>query len=180
MAAKKEPKINLLPQNEFETSIWGRVLRWTLSTFRIIVILVEMVVMGAFLSRFWLDAKNSDLNELIEQKVAVISAYQDVEKEFNLIRKKINIFSEIVKEPLKSEEIRVITSYLPPDVSLISISLDKDSVQVRGISGSEQSISQFIVNLKSDPKFSQVELAQMDSDKENPSFLSFTLKAKWH
>ena len=63
MPAKKEPEINLLPQEEFEGSVIGRILKWGLSTFRIIVIIVEMVVMAAFLSRFWLDAKNSDLNE---------------------------------------------------------------------------------------------------------------------
>lgn len=136
--------------------------------------------MGAFLSRFWFDVKNSDLNELIEQKIAVISAYRDVENEFRLAQKKIDVFSELAKEPARSEKIWIITSYLPLDVSLISLSLDKNSIQIGGTSGSEQGISQFIANLESANEFSQVELAQVNSDEENPSFILFTLKAIWH
>jgi Tfp pilus assembly protein PilN len=180
MAKPKEIRINLLPQKEFEASILGRILKWALSTLRIIVIVTEMLVMSAFLLRFWLDAKNSDLNEAISQKIAVISAYQDVENEFRLAQKKINIFAKLTQEPIKSEKIKVISQSLPPEISLTSVSLDKDSFQIKGVSGNEQSISQFIVNLESAEEFSQVELVQLDSDKENPFLIIFILKAKWH
>ena len=53
MSARKE-EINLLPQKGFEATTAGRILAWILSTFRIIVIITELLVMVAFLSRFWL------------------------------------------------------------------------------------------------------------------------------
>ena len=86
MAARKKRQINLLPQEEFAASTLGRVLNWLLTTFRYIVIVTEIVVMTAFLSRFWLDAKSTDLNELIKQKQAVIAASADFEKEFRLTK----------------------------------------------------------------------------------------------
>ena len=176
MPAKKEKGINLLPQNEFEASITGRVLRWALSTFRFIVIITELVVMGAFLSRFWLDAQNSDLNETIKQKVGIISSYQDIENKFNLAQKKLAIVSGIAKQTSRTEEIKIISSYLPPDVSLISISSDSVSSQIEGISGSEQSIAQLIANLETQKQFGQIELSQLDTDKENQSYIIFTIK----
>ncbi len=88
-ARKKKRRINLLPQEEFAASILGRVLAWLLSSFRAIVSLTEMTVMIAFLSRFWLDAKSADLNELIRQKQPVIASTSDFEKEEGTIIEKL-------------------------------------------------------------------------------------------
>jgi Tfp pilus assembly protein PilN len=176
MPAKKEPKINLLPQEEFESSIVGRVLKWALSTFRIIVIVMEMVVMAAFLSRFWLDARNSDLNESIKQKQAVLTASADFEKEFRQVQKRLNIASVLYSVSQPSPSISSIASYLPVDVFLSSLSFTDDSVQVKGIASSEKGVAQFIANLESDKKIKEVSLSQVDSSKEGGISLVFTLK----
>ena len=176
MPAKKEKGINLLPQNEFEASTLGRVLCWALSTFRFIVLATEMIVMGAFLSRFWLDAQNSDLNESITQKVGIITSYQDVEKQFNLAQKKLKIFSEISKQESKPEMFKTISSLLPPDASLTSISLGFDSSQINGVSINERSIAQFITNLEAQEQFGNIELTQLASDKSNQSNIIFAIE----
>ena len=83
----KNKSINLLPQEEFDASIFGRTLKWAMGTFRIIVIITEMVVMGAFLSRFWLDAQNSDLDNSIKIASAQISAQVILKKNLGEFRK---------------------------------------------------------------------------------------------
>jgi len=85
----KSKQINLIPQDEFESSNFGRILKWALSTFRIVVIVTELIVMSAFLSRFWLDAKNSDLNEEINVNKSQIIAYKDIETEFRSLQKNL-------------------------------------------------------------------------------------------
>lgn len=177
---KKEPKINLLPQKEFEKSTLGRTLRWALSSFRIIVIMTEMFVMAAFLSRFWLDAKNSDLNELLLQKKGIIQSFQEVEREFRLAQKRIDIFSKMTAENPKPEYVKMIASFVPPDITLNSISENQDLIQITGFSGSEQGVAQFIVNLESAKEFKEVTLSSLDSDKENQSLVTFTIKTTWH
>src|SRR3990167_1085348 len=98
MAAPKEKAlINLLPQEEFESSTFGRVLKWLLSSFRIMVIITELVVMTAFLSRFWLDAKTTDLNDSIKQKQAVIESQNNFEKEFRKTQNRLVIFKEVTE-----------------------------------------------------------------------------------
>lgn len=176
MPAKKQAKINLLPQKEFETSTLGRILRWALSSFRIIVIVTEMFVMGAFLSRFWLDAQNSDLNELLDQKKAVIAASAEVEKEFKSNQKRLTIFSKLTSQAPSAETVQTIASYLPPEVSLTSFSLNEKVVQISGVSTSEMGIAQFITNLESSKKFKEVSLSQVGSDKENQTKISFSVK----
>jgi len=176
-AAKKEFKINLLPQKEFERSTLGRILKWALSSFRVIVIVTEMIVMAAFLSRFWLDATNSDLNETISQKKAVIASFAETEKKFRTFQKQIDIFSKITSSTPKSEYANLITSLTPADVILNSISDSEDSVQIMGYSGSEQNISQFIKNLSSAGKFKDVSLNKISSGEDNSSAIVFTIWA---
>src|SRR3989304_6667942 len=100
MAARKKSthQINLLPQEQFAASTSGRILAWALSTFRIIVIITELVVILAFLSRFFLDAQNADLSEQIEQKSGIVAASSDFEKTFRQTQKKLEIFSVLTDQ----------------------------------------------------------------------------------
>lgn len=179
MAAQKRKKsnINLLPQEEFAKSTAGRVLTWILSTFRIIVIVVELIVMGAFISRFFVDAKISNLNDDLEQRETIIKSYSNFEKDYRLTQQKLKIVSDLISDskktlPLLSETV----SFLPDDISLIEWRLDENVVFVKGVGYSEQSIVQFIANLESSPKLHGVFLDQIDSRSDTPGIV-FTLKA---
>lgn len=176
MPAKKGSRINLLPQEEFEASTLGRVLSWALSSFRIIVIVTEMIVMLAFLSRFWLDARMTDLNELIKARQATILAQSNFEKQFRLLQTKLAIFDALSKEPPTSATLSTIVSYLPPDVLLSNLSKNGDSIQVRGLSGSERSIAQFVANLEASSLFGEVTLTDAQESTEDKTLLAFTLK----
>ena len=178
MAARKSKnQINLLLQEEFAGSTMGRVLLWALSTFRIIVIVTEMVVMIAFLSRFWLDARNVDLNDLIKQKQAVLASSSDFEKDFRNTQKRLKVFSALTPEerPISSY-LTTIASYLPSDTSLSSYSYSGGTIQVKGEAVSEAGIAQFIVNLEEAGSFETVEMINLDSSRQETSLLSFTLR----
>ncbi len=177
MPAKKENKINLLPQEEFAASTLGRVLTWALGSFRIIVILTEMIVVVAFLSRFWLDAEASDLNDSIKQKKAIISSMATVEKQFRDAQTRLAIFSGMTTPPKPTQTLlSQIMNNLPADVLLTSVTASQDSVQIKGASASERSISQFIVNLKASGNFADVLLTSADTDAQDNTMLNFNLK----
>lgn len=165
MAKKKKEVINLLPQEEFAASTVGRILTWLLSTFRMIVIATEMVVMAAFLSRFWLDARNTDLNDLIKQKSAVISSYKDIENTFRATQSRLSIFKALSSATTDNSLFGLMAQSTPLDVILTSTSITNNEVKIAGIGASEQSVSQFIVNLSAQNTFSKVSLNQLSSDK---------------
>ncbi len=156
----KNKPINLLPQEEFNASTTGRVLKWATGTFRIIVIATEMVVMGAFISRFWLDAQNSNLNNTIKAKSAQISAQADLEKEFRLIQSKLNIIAQIKGEQKTTEFLDKITTSVPANITLSRVTFSTGSIVVSGSSLTDTDILQFIANLKSD-LFKDVSLGQV-------------------
>lgn len=180
MPKKKTPStINLLPQEEFQKSPLGRTLHWATTTFRSIVIITEMVVIVAFLSRFWLDAKNADLNDIIRQNQSVIASYEDFEKEYRGLQQRIKIFSGLTENNTLSSLIARAINLLPQDVKLVSISQVGDSLLIKAASASERSIVQYITNLMSDKIFTGIKVTNAATSSEDSAILVFTIETKF-
>lgn len=173
----KKSQINLLPQEEFEASLVGRALKWAMSTFRIIVIITEMIVMGAFLSRFWLDAQNSDLSEAITIEVAQIEARKDLENQFRDVQKKLAIFKTVSGGVKSSSKMQLISTRLPSEVYLTSVTSQEESTVIKGVAGTDQAIAQLITNLKGSPDtFKKVDLTSINSSEDDPNLTIFTIR----
>jgi Tfp pilus assembly protein PilN len=179
-AQKNKNHINLLPEANFESTTTGRVLSWILSTFRIIVIVTEIIVMIAFLSRFWLDAQNTDLNDEIENKTAVLVNLQNFEKEFKDTQNRLKIFSELTKnQGVYSDILNTLVSYLPQDLYLTTATLNEGMLQIEGSTSNEVSIQQLMVNLLSTNKFTEVTLNELASNPKDPYIFNFKLGASF-
>ena len=179
MPKKTSHVINLLPQEEFRISPVGRILHWATTTFRTIVIITELIVIVAFLSRFWLDAKNADLNDIIRQNQSIIESYKDFETEFRQVQQRIKIFSEMTQSSTLGSLMMQAINLLPEDVNLVSISQVENSLQIKASSASERSIVQFITNLLNNPAFKEVKVASAVASSENQSVIVFTLETKF-
>jgi Tfp pilus assembly protein PilN len=178
MPAKKKPKklINLLPKDEFESSTLGRVLKWAIGTFRLIVISVEIVVVGGFLARFSFDARNADLDHSLEQKSSLIASYNDFESEFRAIQEKAKLFAEYTSEEnQRTSIISSLTSKTPGDITLTSLNITSEDINISGTTISEQSIAQLIANLKKDDSFTNIVLTEIGTERDSP-FVKFSLK----
>lgn len=172
--------INLIPKDEFESSVMGRILRWALSTFRIMVIVTELIVMSAFLSRFWLDSRNSDLNEEVQINTMQVAAYQDIEKALKSYQARLSNAKELFQKTNKSLVIKEISSLLPLDVFLSSIDIkDDNKVTLKANSLSDKSIVQLTANLVLSNKFDSINLVQVSSNPENVNITTFTLTANY-
>lgn len=178
MRLKKIKLINLIPESSFESKTLGKVLKWMLTTFRIMVIVTELVVMSAFLSRFWLDAKNSDLNETIAINKSQILAYSEVEKDFRSLQNRVLIAKELYNQPKINNLLLDITKLTPSDVILNSIIIGGEELQIKALSYSEQSVAQFVVNLEKYQGVENVELSQISSNIELGLSTLFTINAR--
>lgn len=175
---KKLRLVNLIPKDEFETSTLGRVLKWLLTSFRVIVIIVEFVVVGSFLSRFYLDAQIADYNDKITQRKTLIESFLPIEEQMKSAQKKLEIYaSDTSPQDSFAPVLKYITSRLPTDVAAVSVSQKEDkSIKIEGVSVSEGSIAQFITNLRAGNMFDTISITQAESkaDTEN---INFTISA---
>ena len=175
--SKKKKQINLIPKDGLDSSVFGRILKWALSSFRVMVIVTELVVMGAFLSRFWLDARNSDLNEAIDISKAQVSAYSSVEKEINLYQRRLSLTKSMYQEKRFSDILLELGRMMPEDISLNSITLSATTSQIKAVSKSEISLSQFLINLADYKKFINTKLSQVTANASDDNTTSFTVNA---
>ena len=96
-------------------SFWGRFLKWSLTAGRYIIILTELVVIMAFMSRFKLDHDLSDLNDAILGKQALLEASSNTEKVLRLTQARLNLADQKLKvNPVPSEVISKIIRLFPP------------------------------------------------------------------
>ena len=118
-----QPSVNLLPKSEFELSFWGKFLKWSLTAGRYIIILTEMVVIGAFLSRFKLDKDLSDLTEAINGKKAILEALASTEKTFRKTQSNLEIAQKAINTKPKTLDLwNETVQTMPPEIILTTAS----------------------------------------------------------
>ncbi len=69
---KKKKEISLLTPQPTWLLFLNRFGQWLAGPGRVVLIFTEFFVLLAFFSRFWLDTRNNDLNELIRQRQVIL------------------------------------------------------------------------------------------------------------
>lgn len=179
MPAKKiKQDINLLPEVDFEYSTKGRIITWLLGSFRIIVIITELIVVSAFFLRFGLDSRTSDLSDEIEEKQALIASYSVTESRIKNYQAKADIYG---KHSLPSKSFALflndIKRSVSPTIILTELNLYSDRISLSGKSSDEVSIQKLISNLNTLDYISGAKIAELGQNKENKSLSFFTVTA---
>ena len=164
MAARGKP-VNLLPPSEFESSFWGKFLKWAVSGGRYIIIVTELIVILAFLSRFKLDKEISELNEEIQGKVSVLEAELPIEKEFRGQQRKLFAADEILNSRYQAgSTLDKLAERVSEEVKLSSVDMGRQVIKVEANSLGEQGLGQLLSGLSIDPTWKSVELSQIQEE----------------
>lgn len=173
MSAPKN--ITLIPHEGFSYTPIGRIVTWALSAGRIVVVITELVVILAFLSRFWLDRELTNLNERIKQQIAILTTYKTFEEEVKIAHAKLTEFEQIDG---KSRDIpsfaKKILDSTPAQIAITQLTLDQNRFQITGISTTEDSVQTFANNLAA-ASIGEVELANLSLATNEAGGIRFTL-----
>ncbi len=184
MATKKD--ISLLPESENPRSFGARFFRWITTTGRITIILTELIVISAFISRFWLDRKNSDLSATARQKQAILTSATPFEDEFTKLQQRLSFIKEFyINQSNYSNQINSLIKSTPSDLfyEKISVSTDKKT-KATIISASlaayrEESIISFLSNLMLNSDIEKVDITKIEKkERENQYVVSIILNFK--
>jgi len=158
-------EISLLPHKGLEGTL-GSLVNWLLSVGRYIIIFTELIVIGAFLSRFWLDRKNSDLSEEIRQEKAILESTAGFEEEFRLFQTRLLAVAKALQasdDPLLP--LKVVAETLPPDISLIRCGFTgegKNEISILALVFSEESLAEFVSNILVREEVSTVKIGTIE------------------
>lgn len=181
MPADKDP--SLLPDSENNNTIFGRVLRWLTTVGRFVIVFTELIVISAFLSRFWLDRKNSDLSEVIRQQKAILESTKDFEIEFNLLQDRLGVIKDFYSVSHRSQsQIETLVESTPFEITYSSLSLtplSKSSpatAELNLVSPREEAIVDFITNLTVNPQIQEVKVKNIEKKpRDSRYFINLSL-----
>lgn len=168
--------INLLPRDPFENSTLGVILEWSLVFGKWAVILTQLVVMGAFLYRFTLDRRLTDLRKSIAKDVAVIKSYELIERDFVLAQKQVEQAKEAISvqdRMLKTlNQIEIIT---PGEIWYDRISISPATLSLTAYSASLPAFGQFLTAVQADQTFDGVRVGKIESSATKGAQMQFDI-----
>lgn len=162
-ARKTYSNINLAPKDEFESSLTGKILRWALTTGRMIVVLTEFVVILAFVSRFKLDRDLNDINDMVTQKQAIVVSFEDTENQMRDLQSRLAIIKDMLTFNVNSDQsFSTLVNMTPRDIFYSAIEFSRDGWHLEGIAGSETSLATLLNQLQGLKVFNKVQLGTLE------------------
>lgn len=176
--------IDLLHPVGGQSKIYLQIFRWLLGTGRFIVVFVEIIVIGAFISRFKLDSDLVNLQDQIKEQVPYI---QSLKKDESLIRQtqfQISSIKQIkANNPDWSKLITKLASLTPLNTRLSNINLDstqnasKTLISIAGEASSNIELAAFLKAIQDQTTFQDAQLTNISYDKRSVIFtITATIK----
>jgi hypothetical protein len=171
--------INLLGDSDAEHTPMGRIVSWAVTYGRYIMIGTEIVVLLAFISRFSLDRKLTDLKEEVSQKQNIIEANLPFEKDVRTLQDKLLKIKTLIDQPINPlDTLLLFQTILPQGVFLHSFDLSKDKLTIQATAISTPAFSQFMANLQSSKYLSNIDIGDIKRDPTLGIQFSFTALMK--
>lgn len=168
--------INLLPKSKWEKGIVGRLLFWALHVGRYVVVFTELVVIGAFLFRFGLDKKLTDLNFDINQKKSAVMAYGDLEGKWRRLQSQLQTITKVSADSVKAGQIlNAVSQITPLDTNYSTINLNDKAVVLEGQTLSNVGLATLLASAQNQPLFKEVTLETVSSAADNSGIITFRL-----
>ncbi len=129
------------------------------------MVLTEFVVLLAFGSRFYFDKKLNDLSEVLDQKQAQISAFEETEIEIRKILAKQTVVNAYMKDNLGlSTKYNELASIMPSGVKLDKLTVDGVGMNMSGEAQSELGFAQLLRGLKQLPSVTRISIKDTNFD----------------
>ncbi|MCX6791642.1 MAG: hypothetical protein NT149_01225 [Candidatus Gottesmanbacteria bacterium] len=169
------PSVNLIGEEEMEHTPVGRIVTWAVTYGRYIMIGTEIIVLLAFISRFSLDRKLTDLNDEVSQKQAIIDANRDFETQFRTLQDKLTKTQTLLTAaPVTNNALSAIETMLPVDTRLETLKISEDSVVGDVVANTTAGFAQLVANLQASSIFSQVEIGDVNRSPTTGIQFTFT------
>jgi hypothetical protein len=158
---KNPQSINLLRR---QANVVERFLSWSLTIGRLVVILTEVIALGAFIYRFSLDSQLIDLHSKISQEQTVVNYLKDSEATYRNLQDRLTNaakFSDLGTARFKAY--MDIASFAPRGLAFTNLSLFEDRVRIEANIDSINSLNTFVNSLKKYPSIDTISIDKIQS-----------------
>jgi Tfp pilus assembly protein PilN len=163
--AKFSASINLLGSKNKTLDL---IVSWALTIGRALVIVVELVALGAFLYRFSLDNQLQDLRTKIKQEQAIVVYQKTSEDNYRNLQARLALISSASKNSDNNlKTFKDILALAPAGFTFKIFDSTGDKAQLEANVNSVDVLSNFIAKLKAYPAITSVSLDKIQNDTSN-------------
>ncbi|HVZ67468.1 MAG TPA: PilN domain-containing protein [Patescibacteria group bacterium] len=170
MANSPHVKINLIGKSE--VSFRDDILKWAISVGRIIIVVTELVAVGALAYRFTIDRKIVDLHDQIKKADLFVEAQAAKEADYRSIQNRLANIKTIDTDAENKISImkEILASMSTGDFSSTNLTVSQKSININGVAFSIFPINNFIEELKKNPNVTSISLDDISSTDEGVKF----------
>jgi hypothetical protein len=175
----QQPKsVNFLDAIYLPNDIFANAYVWLVEVGKYLLIFVQIVVLGVFFWRFFVDRTNNDLTEEINNKVVLLSNetwrknailfgnYQTLLEDIKIVRNEQEVNSTKVSELING---------VPPMLSLQSFSYNEGTVSFLLKTFNLDAVNNFETTLKNNPDYHDIRFSISKEDVDIDVRISFNL-----
>lgn len=156
---KQPQSIDFLQPVYSPTDVWSTAYIWMTNIGKYLLIVVEVLVLGVFFSRFILDKQNNDLTEDVNAKVTLLSntTWQKnaaIYESYQTLLSDVKLVS--VKQNINSTEISELMSGIPTSLHVVNFSYTATKVSLRITASSLDAVKNYESALKNNPNYTDV------------------------
>ncbi|MCL5410058.1 MAG: PilN domain-containing protein [Patescibacteria group bacterium] len=178
-------KVNLLVHKEDQLKIEFKLVKWLLSSGKFIVIFVEIIVVGAFIARYKMDADLAAIKAKIAEQVPYIQSLKEDEILIKQTQFQLNTIKQIRQEsPAYTSIMQKISQETPQDIILSNVALDRTrtypttSITITGTTPNTISLAAFLRALQKDSSFTDVTLTNLSLEEKSDFTITANLNGK--
>lgn len=182
---RKQFQVNLLIHKGDQPPLTTRLIKWLLSSGRFIVVIVELVTIGAFVMRYKLDAELIDLKEQIKSTVPYVQSLQADEIAIRQTQFQLTTIRRTkIDNPDFGQVVTRLAQITPSSIRLTNISLNRSpgtpvtGLTLSGITPSNIELSVFMQALQKDPSLTDVTLTNISFEGQIVFTITGNLAAK--
>src|SRR3989344_4603687 len=179
MADSPHVKINLI--GKARVSVADNFLKWAVTVGRIVIVVTELVALGALLYRFSIDRKIIDLHDQIRKASLFVKAQSAKEKDYRSIQERLSNIKDTeadtaIKIAIMNE---ILDSIASGNFSSTNLTVAQHTISVNGIAFSIFPINNFLEKLKGNPNVVSITLDEVSGSAQGVQFkLTIELKQR--
>jgi Tfp pilus assembly protein PilN len=170
--------INFLDNSGISSDVWAQAYEWMFSVGKYMLIAVEILALGVFISRFILDEKSNDLSKDINDKVAILagSNWQQDSITYENIQTLLGDIQKIEDgQDINSVLINEIYNGIPGSLNLLSFSFNNGRISLDLETTNFRALKDYEAALKSNDNYENVIFKLTKTDSKYEITINFSI-----
>lgn len=172
-------KINL--SGRPRENLQNLVVKWAVNIGKIIIVLTEMVALGALVFRFMVDKQIVDLHDKIKREQLLLQSQAAREKEYRGIQERLAMINAVTIDSQAKLEVTnlILDAQKAHAFTATNLIIAQKSILISGTSPSILTINPFLTTLKQDPNVVSLSIEEITSGGDGILFkLNIGLKSQ--